>query len=1037
MKTTDSDICPHCGKNIDYVGAPSHLPAGYVVSGRHPYVLGAALGQGGFGITYIALDMVTNERVAIKEYFPTFCAGRTDGTVSAYPNQEEIFLKGRRRFLDEAQVLKSLSDLQSVVNVMDFFEFNNSAYLVMEFLEGSSLKAHAAQHGKFPTQEFLTQIRPMLEDLERMHQRGVIHRDIAPDNIILLPDGQMKLIDFGAARSFVGDQSMTVVVKKGFAPVEQYLSKGSTASTDVYALAATIYYCITGTVPMDSAQRQYDGTPLPAPSVLGADIQPHQEAALGKALELQQKDRTQSIAELGKALFFRQPTPSGQQVIYRTTCDTVQSNCPVVIKSLKLVYDLDRKAALLQPVLCSLSKGGLQSITAELHGKVGNGSHMLLAQFEIPCGNIRVNEVFSHNVPVILPPGQIRELWMDVTHVTCKNGSRVTCGKERESILPQKPLDEALEHNPERLRKFRETTTMEAVWKPRAGKYHWQCTCGCLNTDSETECTRCNTGRKIQLDPFTPQKPKPIFSPDRIKDMAGSAASKAKEIAGNVADKTKEIAVKTVSKVKDTLRRIPKRAWPAIAGAAVLIAVLLAAPGVIRQSKYDSACKQMEAGEFEAAASAFLELEDFKDSQANADFCQKEVRYEEAEALLAAGKYLEAGEAFLALGTHSDSAERVTECSYAYGKNLYSTGAYLEAYDVLTALNDYEDSKELANDALYRHAGELNAAEKYHEAYTMYLKIVEYRDSKELGFEAEYNYALTCAESKMYQDSIDAFTRVEKYKDSEHQLLIVKYDYATQMFEDSMWVKAADLYKELDDYKDSKTKYKDARYQYAAQLMDRKKYTDAASIYKELGSYKESKTKYKDARYQYGIQLMDAQKHEEAVSIFEELKDYKKSKNKLKEAKYQYVLAHKYKNNPTTYNYLKSLKKAKYQDSAKLYDELFGWKVTMVAVNSNPDDYYSISYSVDKDVNYLHFQFKLEGGGPGEKVTLTHTVVWPGGSTIKSKWYWENKASGNQFGCEWDKGPYHGYRSRSGTLTIKVYNKETKEYLGKGSIKLT
>lgn len=136
----------------------------------------------------------------------------------------------------------------------------------MEFLDGSSLKKYVLKNGKIPTQEFLNGICPLMEDIHRMHQRGIIHRDIAPDNIILLPGGRLKLIDFGAARSFVGDSSMTVVVKKGFAPVEQYVSKGSSACTDVYSLAATIYYCITGKVPMESAERQYGGTSLPLPS---------------------------------------------------------------------------------------------------------------------------------------------------------------------------------------------------------------------------------------------------------------------------------------------------------------------------------------------------------------------------------------------------------------------------------------------------------------------------------------------------------------------------------------------------------------------------------------------------------------------------------------------------------------------------------------------------------------------------------------------------------------------------------------------------
>lgn len=303
MKETGEGICPHCGKAVSYVGDTSHLQAGYVLTGAHPYIFGAPLGQGGFGITYIALDMETNQRVAIKEYFPTFCARRGENmTVLSYFGQDAVYNKGKDRFLDEARVLKSLSDLKSIVNVLDFFELNNTAYLVMEFLEGDSLKSHALKNGKFPAQSFLQQMRPLMEDIERMHQRGVVHRDIAPDNIILTPDGQMKLIDFGAARSYVGDKSMTVVVKKGFAPIEQYMRHGSTAATDVYALAATVYYCITGVVPPDSAERQYDEDMLKTPISLGAELSKEQERALMKALEVQPKKRTQTVAELIKEL---------------------------------------------------------------------------------------------------------------------------------------------------------------------------------------------------------------------------------------------------------------------------------------------------------------------------------------------------------------------------------------------------------------------------------------------------------------------------------------------------------------------------------------------------------------------------------------------------------------------------------------------------------------------------------------------------------------------------------------------------------------
>lgn len=303
LNTVQENICPHCGRDVHYKGRPNHLPVGYTLIGQHPYVLGAAIGQGGFGITYIAMDTQTNLRVAIKEYFPTHCCGRSD-VISVYPNldQEETFGKGKVRFLDEARMLKSLSDLSSVVNVLDFFETNNTAYLVMEYLDGCSLKDHVEKYGKMPAQQFFVQLKPLMADMEKMHIRGVVHRDIAPDNIIFLPDGRLKLIDFGAARSYVGDKSMTVVVKKGFAPVEQYMRKGSNASTDVYALAATIYYCITGIIPPDSAERQYGEAELQAPTVLGIEISRAQERILEKALEIQPKDRTQTIGELAGGL---------------------------------------------------------------------------------------------------------------------------------------------------------------------------------------------------------------------------------------------------------------------------------------------------------------------------------------------------------------------------------------------------------------------------------------------------------------------------------------------------------------------------------------------------------------------------------------------------------------------------------------------------------------------------------------------------------------------------------------------------------------
>ena len=348
MRATTESPCPHCGKDVSYSGYPSHLPVGYNLRGKYSYVIGASLGQGGFGITYIALNVDTNLRIAIKEYYPSHCSIRENGT-TVFPGygQEETYNKGKQHFIMEAQMLQSLSDLDSVVKVLDYFEANNTAYLVMEYLDGSSLKDYVEKNGKLPAQNFLQQMKPLMSDMEKMHQRGVVHRDIAPDNIILLPDGRLKLIDFGAARSYVGDKSMTVVVKKGFAPVEQYMRKGSNASTDVYALAATIYYCITGIVPPDSAERQYGEAQLQAPTVLGVELSREQERALEKALEIQPKERTQHVTELAAALEYTAapahiqtntsqiPPKAKPSTLKRTQKPFVIEQAPSVNKNLK------------------------------------------------------------------------------------------------------------------------------------------------------------------------------------------------------------------------------------------------------------------------------------------------------------------------------------------------------------------------------------------------------------------------------------------------------------------------------------------------------------------------------------------------------------------------------------------------------------------------------------------------------------------------------------------------------------------------------
>ena len=304
MKEMEADvkICPHCGKGQNIITPPHRLLPGTMLNGR--YVVGIAKGEGGFGITYIGRDKKLDRLVAIKEYYPTGYVNRNNTISPAVAevtseDSSAFFRKGCDRFLKEAKTIAKFSGEPGIVNVIDYFEENNTAYIVMEYLDGITLKDYLTQKGKLSVEETLSILRPVMLSLEKIHQQGLIHRDISPSNIMLVEDA-VKLIDFGAARntSGSGNKSLSLMRKPGYAPEEQYRSKGlQGAWTDVYALCATIYKCITGITP-DEANDRLFADELKAPSALGINVTPTFETALMKGLAVHQKDRYQSIKEL-------------------------------------------------------------------------------------------------------------------------------------------------------------------------------------------------------------------------------------------------------------------------------------------------------------------------------------------------------------------------------------------------------------------------------------------------------------------------------------------------------------------------------------------------------------------------------------------------------------------------------------------------------------------------------------------------------------------------------------------------------------------
>lgn len=299
--------CPRCGKMPGAASAlPHQLRPGAVLSDR--YLVGPVLGEGGFGLTYLCRDLNLDMRVAVKEYYPSGLVNRnhthSDGLSANTGEAGELLESGKSRFLDEARILARFAGESGVVGVRDFFKANNTAYIVMDYLEGVTLKTWLEDNGAPAADWILESLKPVMGALSRIHAQGLIHRDISPDNLMLTKDG-LKLLDFGAARHMSGadDKTLSVMLKRGYAPEEQYRSKGvQGAWTDVYALCATIYKCITGVKPEDAMQRIFSDA-LEAPSALGARISAAQEAVLLKGMAVVQKNRYQTMGELSEAFF--------------------------------------------------------------------------------------------------------------------------------------------------------------------------------------------------------------------------------------------------------------------------------------------------------------------------------------------------------------------------------------------------------------------------------------------------------------------------------------------------------------------------------------------------------------------------------------------------------------------------------------------------------------------------------------------------------------------------------------------------------------
>ncbi len=302
----DYEVCPHCGYIEDTKAKEVYqLAPGTML--RERYIIGAGIGFGGFGITYKAYDTVLSIVVAVKEFYPAGLVNRGEGEVKVgifSGDKEQEFRRQLARFLEEAKNLASFSKEKDIINVYDYFEENQTAYIIMEYVDAPLLKTRLREEGRMSAETAEGYMVAILNALSKIHAHGIIHKDISPDNIFLTGEKEVKIFDFGAAK-FEGTQTErteVVVVKAGYTPPEQYRSKNEQGFfMDVYAAGAVFYEMLTGEKPMDAPDRAVVDE-LKKPSEYQIQISEYTERVILKALALRPEQRFQTAEEFRDAI---------------------------------------------------------------------------------------------------------------------------------------------------------------------------------------------------------------------------------------------------------------------------------------------------------------------------------------------------------------------------------------------------------------------------------------------------------------------------------------------------------------------------------------------------------------------------------------------------------------------------------------------------------------------------------------------------------------------------------------------------------------
>lgn len=303
QKEADANNCCHCGKDFNYTGSYPQLPVGTLLDGK--YLLGASLALCGTYISYIALDTVSGKRKVIKECFSDRWGYRDkNGSLRPKNGNEDEYRRNLIRFVEDARRLCTFTELKTVCSVEAYFEANNTAYMVMEYIERKEITRVIREQGLSKMSDLEPLFKPLMEDVAQMHRMGFLHNEIEPRHIYVRDDGTPILLGDYSIRKIIGELEEKAIhlFTTGYAPLEQFKRTRQGPCSDVYSMAGTICFCLTGKSPMGTIERTFNDE-MKFPLELGADITEKQNNALKKAMELKAEKRTQTMEEFIEDLF--------------------------------------------------------------------------------------------------------------------------------------------------------------------------------------------------------------------------------------------------------------------------------------------------------------------------------------------------------------------------------------------------------------------------------------------------------------------------------------------------------------------------------------------------------------------------------------------------------------------------------------------------------------------------------------------------------------------------------------------------------------